>query len=622
MSQTIESQDISFGKLYEDYYSVPDYQREYVWGTTQVEQLLHDVYEEFLDAETIRERKKQNPNKKDLELPEYFVGSIVVCKNGGDTFELIDGQQRTTTTFLLLCAIRDVLVEYGKNPMAELLNKISFQSTNMDGEEEQRYRLQLQYADSGDILVEIAERNANFGQTKTDTLSIANIKNAYQTIVVFLRSQMMGDAAKLRRFYAYFANRVKIIRITTGSIAHALKIFETINDRGKALDAMDLLKNLMFMHASAADFANLKTEWKKLIDTLYQAKEKPLRFLRYYILATYEVERLKQDELYSWIANNADVCGYRKDPQGFVQQLLQAAKAYRNFVESKDVQGDYNYYIDNIHYASYSARQHFILLLAARHLPADAFNLLARNLENLFFVYIFVREATKTLERRFVLWTPDLRQAKDITDIQHFLDNKLIPDKNTFTARFHAAFASLTDQSIQKYRMRYILGKIVQSLQISAYGRQGNLLDLGTFVNRENEVEHILPQTPDAEVIESFDDRTDKTLEEKAEEIQVWIHKFGNLTWIEKSLNGSLGNRPYHEKRPVYGRSNFLLTSSLHTTENVGVNTRIDQTLRKLSAFEQWNPRVINERQQLLTNLACTVWEMPLPPANNQSEDE
>lgn len=601
MINTIESDDISFGKLYEDYYAVPDYQREFVWEERQVEQLLEDILEEFQDAED----KPRNEDK-----PEYFVGSIVVCKNEEGIFDLIDGQQRTTTTFLLLCAIRDLLEEVGQQPMAELVNKISYRSTDMEGNENDRYRLQLQYKDSGNILREIAERTVSWESNGTDTRSISNIKSAYQTIIAFLRRNFLEDPAMLRRFYAYFVNKVKIIRIETGSVAHALKIFETINDRGQALDAMDLLKNLMFMNASQQEFEDLKNNWKELIDILYQAKEKPLRFLRYFIFSSYDVERLKEDEIYQWFSKNAEQCGYRKDPLGFVRQLLQAAHCYKYFIEGKDTKGNFNRYIDNVRYASYSARQHLILLLAARHLPTDAFNLLAKNVENLFFVYIVVREATKDFERRFAIWASTIRGTNNKEDIQQFLNEKLIPTKNSFSGRFNSAFLNLTDQGIQQYRMRYILGKLAQYLQEIAYGSGGTNHQLSTFINRNVDVEHILPKDLTEESVNEFDER-DIPLEEKFEEASICLHKLGNLTWFEKSLNASQGNRPFSQKRISYGDSIYLLTSSIYSTKNVGVNTAIDRALSKLMSFEIWNKDSVERRQRLLTMLAQEVWGMP-----------
>ena len=46
-TQSIQSQDIKIAEVYQGFYSVPDYQREYVWQSKQVEQLLTDIYSEL-----------------------------------------------------------------------------------------------------------------------------------------------------------------------------------------------------------------------------------------------------------------------------------------------------------------------------------------------------------------------------------------------------------------------------------------------------------------------------------------------------------------------------------------------------------------------------------------------
>lgn len=64
--QKIQSEDCSVASLFQSFYAVPDYQREYVWDTDQVEQLLKDVREEIGDGPA-------------QDAPDYFIGSIVVC---------------------------------------------------------------------------------------------------------------------------------------------------------------------------------------------------------------------------------------------------------------------------------------------------------------------------------------------------------------------------------------------------------------------------------------------------------------------------------------------------------------------------------------------------------------
>lgn len=85
----IESQDLSVGALFKDFYSVPDFQREYVWQSEHVERLLQDLYDEFYE------------DGQPLSGPEYFLGSIVACKGRDGTFQLIDGQQRMPIKSLL-----------------------------------------------------------------------------------------------------------------------------------------------------------------------------------------------------------------------------------------------------------------------------------------------------------------------------------------------------------------------------------------------------------------------------------------------------------------------------------------------------------------------------------------
>ncbi len=129
MHKQIDPQDKSLKTLFQDFYRVPDYQREYVWGETdpkgtggeEVEQFLSDIHNEF-----------QNVTKDDA--PEYFIGTIVVCCGKDDVFDLIDGQQRATTAYITLCAIRDAFRDLSCAPPDELEGQIAFSSIDWKGE--------------------------------------------------------------------------------------------------------------------------------------------------------------------------------------------------------------------------------------------------------------------------------------------------------------------------------------------------------------------------------------------------------------------------------------------------------------------------------------------------------
>ena len=134
----IESNDMAIAKIFQDFYAVPDFQREYVWEREHVAKLLEDVIDEFYDEEA-----------QLIEGPEYFLGSIVCCRDHEGIFQLIDGQQRLTTIYLVLCAARDVLRDVDDRPLLALEAQISHvYSDPKTGEDVKRHRLTLQYEDS------------------------------------------------------------------------------------------------------------------------------------------------------------------------------------------------------------------------------------------------------------------------------------------------------------------------------------------------------------------------------------------------------------------------------------------------------------------------------------------
>lgn len=591
-SQTprIESADLNLEDLFKDFYCVPDFQREYVWGTEEVEKLLQDVQDEFYD-----EYNRLTPDR------EYFIGSIVACKDTHGIYQLIDGQQRMTTIFLVVCAIRDQLEELRETP-PESLRKIIRDVTAdpVTGDDVSKYRLVLQYEDSHDILERIADPGEPSPNGQNATASMRQIMEAYQSIRQFLRVNFDSDATELKKFRVAFLQRVKLIRILTPNLAHALKVFETINDRGVGLNAMDLLKNLLFMKTNTQDYGKLKNRWKQLIDVLDQAKEKPLRFLRYFVMSQYATDGpLREDEIYDWfVAHTAEV-GIDHDPLGVAAKLVDCARAYRGFLQGKSPSGDRVPHLQNIaKLAGGAVRQHLILALAGKHLPTPLFSELIRNVENLFFCYLITREPTKYFERNFALWAPRLKEADDEASLHRFIESYIHKDMAKRVRDVEYAMRELTQGRIQQYRLRYILAKLSQHVEKRAWGNEvDDTLD--RFLSRKVEIEHILPQRPEAGVREAFD---------WPEEYQDFVGRLGNLTLLEKTINCSVSNSGFETKAPGYAESSFLLTKSIAQMPQVGGNTALNRAVAELRTFDTWTSEEIAARQDMLAKLAKRVW--------------
>src|SRR5436190_1332374 len=103
-------------------------------------------------------------------------------------------------------------------------------------------RLELQYEDSKDFLLKLIEDN---NYTDKETNSIKRMRDAYKTVSEFLNEFKSSDISILISFIRYFLVNVEMVIIQPDDIGSALKIFETINERGVGLNAMDLLKNLL-----------------------------------------------------------------------------------------------------------------------------------------------------------------------------------------------------------------------------------------------------------------------------------------------------------------------------------------------------------------------------------------
>lgn len=590
---------MSLKRLLQDFYRVPDYQREYVWGETdpkgeggeEVDQFLADIYTEY-------------ENATPQFAPEYFVGTIVVCQAADDVFELVDGQQRTTTSYLTICAIRDALTELGGAVPEELAGQIAASSVDWQGNTTRRLRLDLQYEDARGILEEYAAGGG--GAAKRDgTRSIRNIGNAYDKVRDFLRATFKDDPAQILRFYGYLTNKVKVIRIETPTIAKALKIFETINDRGVGLDAMDLLKNLLFMNAPAGDFGKLKERWKQLTDRLYEAGEKPLRFLRYYLLATHDLDsKLREDAIYDWFQKNENLTGHAKAPLKFTDELLAAANAYANFSQGRNAAGTVEAGIVNTQLlGGKSIKQHFILLLAGRKLSAGNFAHLATEIERTMFVWLITRTPGKEYERQIVDLAHRLARVTD-ADFDAF-SGEFASLRNAMRIEFARSMRTLHTYDTRLFRLKYALAKLTQHIDLSAYGPSEGRSNLADYTAGANDVEHILPAGADEDAILEFG--------ESARDPEV-VQSLGNLLLLESSINRAISNQKYSYKVGKYASSKFLLTRCQggKDGQEVGVADRITKTVQGLSAYPDWNVKAVRERQEFLTKMAFEVWGVDL----------
>ncbi|AJP47976.1 hypothetical protein PG1C_04900 [Rugosibacter aromaticivorans] len=602
----IENHKYSIEEAFREcFYIVPDYQREYVWTDKEVHQLLEDINEQ-IDAGSTR---------------EYFIGTVLVSPSEQKNhYEVIDGQQRLTTFFLLLCALKHIF--NGEPQRQAISGLISTSYTDGDGETRTSLKLEPRYENAGEVMSKLVELDADPQAVRAGIQSsgiasfgsLENLVNAYGTLYRYLKDNY-DDAPKLKRYWGYLANNVVFIQIST-DVSSALKIFETINERGVGLNPMDLLKNLLFTQVKQNQFTQLKDEWKKITKPLEKEKEKPLRFLRYFLMANYIIKNersdsvVREDEIYDWFVDkdNAALCDYANKPFEFVRKVIRNVEHYLAFGNGQGNDGKPSLAMDSLkRLAGGAFSLHYVLLLAAASFPKALFDHFVTQLESFLFYYIFTKTPTKDLERNFSVWADELRIIAEIADPvkQRVTLNAFVVDR--FEKNMAGKAQELSDAlkrfslyTMQQYRTRYLLARLTQYVDMAFSGlKSPGSLEPYTSL----EIEHILPDTPTQEL------RATWSAENSGAGYDDYKNKLGNLTLLEKPINIVAGNDYYSAKQSEYRKSNNYLTRSLVELTEVGLNTSISRINGKLAAFDTWSAKSIDQRHALLMVLAQDVWK-------------
>jgi uncharacterized protein with ParB-like and HNH nuclease domain len=206
---------VNLAELQKFSFTIPTYQRPYVWGDEQIEKLLRDFYKSF-----------QHNNQED-----YYIGTILTKENGIEA-ELIDGQQRFTTLWLAAF----VFSRKNKSSEIEKFLKNSDESLKMNfeirTEVEDYFKNLLEKDKDEDIKIIESSEIAKFPYLKNIAKALVTINGIIQSIA----------DEELKDFGDYIYTKVRLIKNTTPQKIDLNKLFSTINSAGVQLEQTDIIK--------------------------------------------------------------------------------------------------------------------------------------------------------------------------------------------------------------------------------------------------------------------------------------------------------------------------------------------------------------------------------------------
>jgi hypothetical protein len=210
----VSSETTSVAKiLWQGIFEVPWHQREFDWEPEHVKQFWDDIQRSVDSGE-----------------PDYFIGGITLTEQNEHLFDIQDGQQRLTTYSMMVAALRDVLPSQFKNDAQRIIYDIAHGSipTNADN-----IRIKHQDYDRSNYAVIASGNSINHNGKLTAAQNVLRKK---------AESLDEPDAKKL---FAYLLDSV-IANRTINETGNATQVFETLNDRGKKLNHVDLLRNYLY----------------------------------------------------------------------------------------------------------------------------------------------------------------------------------------------------------------------------------------------------------------------------------------------------------------------------------------------------------------------------------------
>lgn len=231
----------------EGIFVVPSYQRGYRWGTDEILRLLDDIY-----------------NLHGNEVKGYCLQPIVV-KNHGDYYELIDGQQRLTTLY--------IIYHYMHTQVSSLIKKPKFSLKYKTRKEKENFLEEMDLS------------------MKEDNIDFWYMCNALETINKWTEAKE-DPATAIFSMNKYFTDNVKIIWYEVDKNENPVKMFERLNIGKIVLTSAELVKAMFLSRGSYSESEYIGSYDKKQEEIALQWDN---------------IEKeLRNDSLWFFLTNNKD----------------------------------------------------------------------------------------------------------------------------------------------------------------------------------------------------------------------------------------------------------------------------------------------------------------------------
>ncbi|KAG1668863.1 hypothetical protein FOA52_004958 [Chlamydomonas sp. UWO 241] len=260
-------------------FDIPVYQRPYSWHTKQVYEMLQDFYKAYASGQ------------------EYFIGAIVTTRadaRPSAPYQIIDGQQRLTTVFIMLSCLHTWAKETGNTTLTtRVWRMLHLDADPLVNNSSARFRLRLRDVDDAfwraNIMEELLPASFHFtglaaadahaagdggdGTTPEGALPLeAEAQWRLYNNASFMRAHLerlcAQDGFNLQDFMFHVLRNCYVVMMTARDEASSFNIFSTLNSRGMDLSEVDKLKADLLQVLEPAERAQCNSQWSEMENLL------------------------------------------------------------------------------------------------------------------------------------------------------------------------------------------------------------------------------------------------------------------------------------------------------------------------------------------------------------------
>ena len=587
------------------YYFIPKYQRAYTWSYSEWGNLFDDLYENS---------------------EGYFIGSII-CINQGDSIqpymEVIDGQQRLTTISLLLAAVHTQLSRFPsededyEDTMSSLKRSLRCKTSS----NQMRLVPQIQESnleDYNQLMSEVGLRTIS--SQRKPYFPIRKIYRCYKYFLdrlTALINEVDGIEAKSNVLLSIY-EKIKsamVVKIEVSSHADAYVLFESLNNRGTPLTAIDLMKNLIMAKAEGAGLStdDCFEQWRRLLDDLsdnYQTQE---RFFRQYYNAfrnILNVPFVKDEDKRTkyplgFVATKSNMLSIyekiiKRDLSGFLDEITRCGAIYSKIVfpQKSDIDNPYSTNLLDLQHIQGAPSYMLLLYLLRYKVELELNDKTTNNIVaflSKFFVHRNVTDFpnTRDLARLFmeiisIIEENDLKGDSIYEKTIEILKQNCLDD-SAFEERLRG---NLYKENVDA--TRYLLCSLAEHNMTDE--SNNTLWDRYGSGNYIWTIEHIFPEGENVPQ-EWVDMIADGDRSKAKEYLYVYTHKLGNLTMT--GYNSALSNYSFEKKRDRTDKQGNYIGYKNHLSINADIANK-----------EKWTIEDIRQRTDMLVNQLLLLFKL------------